>query len=191
MSNEKYMKYYMEVLTGTLQESILRGVSLQANAKFVDELVGEVQAENDGLRKQITELDGDIKKLVADREIWFENKEREHADALLEKERTIYQQREEIDELNRSKSSVENMRHQLDHIDTFRNELLKERNEHERTRTEYEIKLKELNDKIDYLQLSPAKRKKLEESKQAGENTSVLPEFVDDTEETTKDGGTF
>jgi hypothetical protein len=78
------------------------------------------------------------------------------------------------------------MRHQLDHIDTFRNELLKERNEHEKTRLDFESKIKELTEKIDYLQLSPSKRKKIDETKGAG----VLPAFGD-SEEKTQDGGTF
>jgi chromosome segregation ATPase len=176
----------MEVLTGTLNESILRSVSLQANAKFVDELVGELQSENDLLKKQITEMDGDIKKLVADRDIFVADKDRQHADDLLEKERIIIKQRDDIDELNRSKSSVESMRHQLDHIDTFRNELLKERNDHEKTRLDYESKINELTEKIEYLQLSPSKRKKIDESKGAG----VLP-VVGDASEETQDGGTF
>ena len=50
------MKHYVEVVNSTLTESILRNVNLQANANFVDELIGELNAENESLRSQIQEI---------------------------------------------------------------------------------------------------------------------------------------
>ena len=56
MNNERYMKHYVDVVNSTLTESVLRNVSLQANANFVDELVGELNSENESLKKQIQEI---------------------------------------------------------------------------------------------------------------------------------------
>ena len=110
------------------------------------------------------------------------------------------------------KNEYENVKHQVQHVDTFRNELTKTREEFDRNKNEYENKIndlknnyentirdlknghenviKELTDKIDYLQLTPAKRKKLDDDK-----VSVTP--IENTLEVftksdiTKDGGSF
>jgi hypothetical protein len=69
--------------------------------------------------------------------------------------------------------------------------LIKERENHKKTCDDYELKLKELNDRIEYLQLTPAKRKKIDEEKnkvvEVIEEASVLPI----TEDVIKDGGSF
>lgn len=56
MNNERFMKHYVDVVNSTLSESILRNVNLQANANFVDELIGELNTENENLKKQIQEI---------------------------------------------------------------------------------------------------------------------------------------
>ena len=64
--------------------------------------------------------------------------------------------------INRLKNEYENVKHQVQHVDTFRNELLKEREEHQKTRDAHQVEIDTLNKKIDYLQLTPAKRKKVD-----------------------------
>jgi len=80
------------------------------------------------------------------------------------------------------KHEFENVRHQVQHVDTFRNELIKERDEHQKTRNDYESKIKSLNEQIEYLQLTPAKRKKIEEAKSITATTIINP---------IEDGGSF
>ena len=89
----------------------------------------------------------------------------------------------ELEELKTSKTNFDNVKHQVDHLDTFRNELIKEREEHQKTRDSYEEKIKELNDKIDYLQLTPAKRKKIDEANKVSEAKTLI--------DITEDGGLF
>jgi uncharacterized coiled-coil DUF342 family protein len=116
------------------------------------------------------------------------------------------------------RSEYENIKHQAQHVDTFRNELLKEREEHQKTRRElenklnelttkhdsdlnsnkesYEKQIKELGDKIEYLQLTPAKRKKLEEEKAKLLSPTELFQVVETktepkTDTLVEDGGTF
>lgn len=128
MNNEKYVNYYVEILTNTLTDAVIRNVSLQANAKINEDVI-----------KDQAEL---IEKLKS-----LENNVQEHLN-------TINSLKNEIDTLNNFKFENENIKSQLQHIDTFRNELLKCREE--------TLNLKKHNE---YLQLTPAKRKKIDEQK--------------------------
>lgn len=128
MSNEKYVNYYVEILTNTLTDAVIRNVSLQANAKVNEDVI-----------KNQAELVENLKNL--------ENTVQEHVN-------TINSLKNEIAVLNSYKIENENIKSQLQHIDTFRNELLKCREESEK-----------LKEHIEYLQLTPAKRKKIDEQK--------------------------
>jgi hypothetical protein len=85
------------------------------------------------------------------------------------------------------RGEYENVKHQVNHVDTFRNELAKERDEHQNTRNNYEAQIKALNDRIEYLQLTPAKRKKIDDAK-AIQAVDVLQE---ETPTIIRDGGSF
>ena len=85
------------------------------------------------------------------------------------------------------KNELNNLKSQSQHVETFRNELIKSREENESLKNEYEEKIKELNDTIDFLNLSPSKRKKAEESKKKADSGEEI-----NTEDTPiKDGGNF
>ena len=81
----------------------------------------------------------------------------------------ISQLNNELSELRKLRSEYENVRSQAQHVDTFKSELLKARDE-----------IKKLNEQIENLQLPPAKRKKIEDSK-----------LKESTNEPVEDGGTF
>jgi DNA repair exonuclease SbcCD ATPase subunit len=156
--SEKYVNYYVEIMTGTMQDAVLRNISLQANSKVSEELLHEQQ-------NRIQELEHEIEKRSSEAE----------------------QIRKLNEELSSAKNNYESVRHQVTHIDTFRNELVKERDEHQKTRNEYDKKIQELTlefvgqlkllqDKIEYLQLSPAKRKKLDDAKNVvEEKKEIIP----------------
>jgi chromosome segregation ATPase len=135
--NERYNKHYVNILSSTLTETLLRNIQMQANAQFVDELVGEMNQENDSLKTQIQELSESFKTALDDRD------------------KRIKELQTELSGLNSVKSDAENIKHQLNHLETFRNELVREREEHSKTRSLVE----QLENKITDLQ-SPAKRKK-------------------------------
>lgn len=150
MSNEKYVNYYVEILTNTLTDAVIRNVSLQANAKVSEDVIKNQAASIENLKS-------------------LENTVQEHVN-------TINSLRNEIATLNNFKAENENIKSQLQHIDTFRNELLKCREESQRNladyenkikqcSADYENKIKELKEQIEYLQLTPAKRKKIDEQK--------------------------
>lgn len=150
MSNQNYVNHYIDILTGTMTDAIIRNVSLQATAKINEEVLNNHQNELEQLRN------GNVGQ---------------------------------ISQLN---NEISSLRQQLDHLDTFRNELIRERVEHEKTKSNYEETIKGLKERIEFLQLTPAKRSKIEAK------TIKLPDpepevFEPATElvTTTKDGGSF
>ena len=212
MGNEKFVNYYIENLIATMNDCLIRNISLQVNeriskeaiedqAKVIEDLkdtIGSLQKENQSIQDN---------KSVSDQEKYqnLENSIREHLD-------TIKGLNERITEADKLKNEYENVKHQIQHVDTFRNELSKTREEFDRSKNDYENKIndlknnyentikelknghenviKDLTDKIDYLQLTPAKRKKLDDDK-----VNVTP--IENTLEVftksdiTKDGGSF
>jgi chromosome segregation ATPase len=150
MSNQNYVNHYIDILTGTMTDAIVRNVSLQATAKINEEVLNNHQNELEQLRN------GNVGQ---------------------------------ISQLN---NEISSLRQQLDHLDTFRNELIRERVEHDKTKSNYEETIKGLKDRIEFLQLTPAKRSKIEAK------TIKLPEPEPEVFEpaielvtTTKDGGSF
>lgn len=223
MGNEKFVNYYIENLIATMNDCLIRNISLQVNeriskeaiedqAKVIEDLkdtIGSLQKENQSIQDN---------KLISDQEKYqnLENSIKEHLD-------TIKGLNERITEADKLKNEYENVKHQVQHVDTFRNELSKTREEFDNSKNNYENtikdlkngheniikelvnnhnnqindltnnynnKIKELSDKIDYLQLTPAKRKKLDDDK-----VNVTP--IENTLEVftksdiTKDGGSF
>ena len=117
--------------------------------------------------------------------------------------RVINTLRNQLNDLSLVKSEYESVKHQLQHVDTFRNELSKSREELESVhgkygseiealKKEHENAIKELNDQIDYLKLTPAKRKKIDEAKaaQVTVDGADLEELII-SDEILKDGGSF
>jgi len=191
MGNEKYLNYYVEVLTGTMTDAVIRNISLQANARVTEDVINEQVKKNNEFEKIIENLKNELELIKS-------NKNQESDSKILNLENVIRGHLERIGELekqlndlNNLKNEYENVKHQVNHLDTFRNELNKERENHKKTHDEYELKIKKLNDQIEYLQLTPAKRKKLDEEKdkdlEITNQSSVLP-LIDDI---TKDGGSF
>jgi chromosome segregation ATPase len=194
MSNENYVNYYVEILTSTLTDAIVRNVSLQANAKVTNEVI-ETQS------KQLDNLNDELEIIKHNNSVDNDNRIENLQSELKQKNEHIDNLNRQVNELNSMRSEYDNVKHQISHLDTFRNELSKERDLHQNTRTDNESKLKnlqeshsekikELTDKIDYLQLTPAKRKKIDEIK----NTVVIEnlEIVTPGNNTIiKDGGSF
>lgn len=194
MSSEKYINYYIETLVSTLTDCVVRNVSLQANAKVTDEVIQDQQKKNAGLEKQIEELKlslEEVKNLKTDTE----------NSTIQSLQLQLQQKNEEVNRLNVELNTVANIRRELEtakgqltHIDNFRNEVVKSRNEIKTLTDRYESQIKELNEKIESLQKS-LKRKKQKETNQpvevqVEEVNSDTPQPVD-TQESTKDGGSF
>lgn len=173
MNNEKYINAYVEVLTGVMQDAIIKNVSFQANAKISEDIIKEQSEEIAKLQVMVANIN--------------QNNDEENS----KNEKTIENLNQQIQNLNSAKSEYEKVKHQINHLNTFRNELIKEREEHQKTRDSYESTIKELNEKIDYLQLTPAKRKKIDDAKITKVKTKELNVLQEENLITTKDGGNF
>lgn len=160
MDGEKYVNYYIEALSSTLNEAILNNISLQTNARISSEALEEQKKKIDSI---LLELE-------------------HHKDIIASKELTISDLQAQVFQHNDKQNEYESVKNQVQHLDTFRTELLKERELHQQTRNEYENRIQKLNEQIEYLQLTPAKRKKVDEAKATVVATSS---------DTTKDGGSF
>jgi DNA repair exonuclease SbcCD ATPase subunit len=238
MSNEKYVNYYVETMTGVMNDAVMRNISLQANAKISEDIISD-QVE------KIGQLENQIEQLGLGKDDKYDELQKILSGHL----ETIGGLNRQVEELNKMKAEYENVKHQVNHVDTFRNELVKEREEHQKTRVDLENKIaslsnsqnssveelknnynnsinelnkkiedlkalhnnaieslkvsqntaieelvathndtiSSLNDQIEYLQLTPAKRKKVDEMK------TTLFDVVDSpkTNTITKDGGSF
>ena len=174
MSNENYVNHYVEILTSTMTDAVIRNISLQANAKISEGVIAEQQGKIDRLISEVKNYTDNIN-----------GTNEQHRN-------TIESLQNQVNELSGMKAEYENIKHQANHVDTFRNELIRERELHQQTRNDYDLKIKELNEKIEYLQLTPAKRKKIDDSKVAP-TVEVIEETLTlfNIDTTIKDGGSF
>lgn len=221
-TNEKYLNYYIETLTTTLTDCVVRNVSMQANARISEEVIEEQQQKVEELQNVLNEF-------------------KKNNDAVNNQYvEEIKKLSTEINELRAIRNQYESVKSEAAHVETFRNELVKERESHQATRSEMQSKVNnitndfnnrinklnsehndkinklnsdhngtvtkmssehsdklkqlvskhkeeiaKLNERIAYLEMSPAKRKKFDLMQNAAASTEV----VDET--TGKDGGVF
>lgn len=241
MGNEKYLNYYIETLTTTMTDCVIRNVSMQANAKITDEVVKEQTEKIEALVKSNSELQTLIEQLEQANATNENNVIQDLKNKLDEKEKLVSKQsndinelankhRIELDELTTKFRDYDSVKNQATHVDTFKNELIRAREETNRVRTELENRINSINaetngkiqgineeneknnrlliqnheteksnlnnkiaeliEKIEYLQLPPAKRRKIEEQL----NKEVVPTTIISlvgADGVLKDGGTF
>jgi predicted RNase H-like nuclease (RuvC/YqgF family) len=188
MSNENYVNHYVEILTSTMTDAVIRNISLQANGKISENVITEQQSKIEKLNSEIEKLGVELEKNL-NASVAEKNNQITNLNGKIEEQKNSISNLEtQVHELNNMKGVYENIKHQVDQIDTFKNELIKERDLHQQTRNDYELTIKQLNEKIEYLQLTPAKRKKIEES-----NVSPVVVALDTNskDSTIRDGGSF
>jgi chromosome segregation ATPase len=241
MANEKYLNYYIETLTATMTDCVVRNVSMQANQKITDDVVKEQSEKLEALARSNNELQSLIEELEQANASNENNVIQELRNKLDEKEKLVSKQstdinelankhRVELEELNTKFRDYESVKNQATHVETFKGELIRAREETNRVRTELEnrinsinaenngkidginqendknVKLltqkheteksnlndtiKSLTEKIEYLQLPPAKRKKIEEQLNKEVAPTAITSLVSADGEL-KDGGSF
>lgn len=241
MGNEKYLNYYIETLTSTMTDCVIRNVSMQANAKITDEVVKE-QSEK---LEELIKINGDLQETIEnlkqinstnENKIILELKQKLSESELLVASKISElngindKHRAELDELTTKFRDYDSVKNQATHVETFKGELIRAREETNRVRTELENrinslnaetngkiagineendknvrlliqkheteksnlnnKISELTAKIEYLQLPPAKRRKIDEQLNKEEAPTSLTTLVG-VEDVLKDGGTF
>ena len=196
MSGENYYNYYVEILTQTLNQQVLANISTQAKAKVNDDVLSGFQKENDSLKKKIEELKTELEnsQSIKDQQ---KSAEIERLKTIIgNKEDNIKSLQSENSRLNSLSVEFEKVKHQVAHIDTFRNQLIKV----QETIVEKDSLIENLNEQIEYLKLTPAKRKKLDEKNNpqtveetiTPENQTSVVDFIDELPTNTiRDGGSF
>lgn len=145
-----------------MTDAVIRNISLQANARVTEEVINE-QA------KRIEQLS-----------IIEANRNAEASAEVATLTATITNLNNELNDLRSQRGEFEATKSQVKHVDTFRNELVKAQET-----------IKELNAQIEYLQLTPAKRKKIDDAKQTKTVENVSTKVAVETSDTIKDGGSF
>ena len=235
MSQEKYVEHFVDIMTKSLQESMVKNISLQANLKITESIIKELQESGNNtvkdLQAKVNELTGvvdstqkELELVRTSRSSNENSKIQQLQNTINENNNTINNLRKQINDLSIVKTEYESVKHQVSHIDTFRNELSKTREELQSVhgkygseiaslkqenekvirelsgkygseigtlKQQYENSIKELNDQIDYLKLTPAKRKKIDEAKSGImiDTSTNLDQLI--SNEITKDGGSF
>lgn len=206
---EKYLNHYVEILKQTLQQQVLNGISLQASAKVNNDVLVEWQKENEFLNQQLEEINSkglqsqndlkeQIEKLKIDvasaqsaRQQQLSAEIENLKNLLKNKDADILNLRAEIQKVNQLSHEYEKVKHQVQHLETFKSELVKSREETQNNRNEYEKQIKLLNDKIEYLQLTPAKRKKVGQTATVTDKPKATIIKQDLPGMVVKDGGKF
>ena len=213
MGSENYVNRYVEILTGTMTDAIIRNVSLQTTIKLNEEIINEKIEELKRLQNTIdTSINNNV-GVIQENEKTINELKTELNNARTELNNTkneltstrneltnarteITNTKTELNNVRTELSQVEGIKHQVQHIETFRSELIKERDDHQKTRTHYEGLITNLNNTIATLQIPP-KKKKIDVMK-----PNVTPNILSDLmepgplkllmePEITKDGGTF
>jgi len=241
MGNEKYLNYYIETLTATMTDCVVRNVSMQANQKITDEIVKEQTEKIEALAKLNEELQEAVQQLKLANSTNESSVVQELKNKLNEKEQLVSKQtndinelnnkhRVELEELNTKFRDYDSIKNQAIHVETFKSELIKAREETNRVRSELENRINSINaetngkiqgiseeneknvrmliqkhetekinlsntitsltEKIEYLQLPPAKRKKIEEQLNKEVVSTTITSLVGVDGEL-KDGGSF
>ena len=146
--NEQYQKYYNQVLTGTLTDTVLKSVSYQANIKLANDII-----ENQ--EKTIKEL-----QTVTE-------------DRIKQLQETNNKLQTDLYEMNKLKSEYEGVKHQVQHLNTYRNEVVKANEtikrleiEHANVVKSYEEKIQALTNKQNLLETPTEVQKKVVKPKQ-------------------------
>lgn len=174
MDNSKFVNYYIETLVSTLNDAIIKNVSYQANSRISEEVVSELESKLDQSNKLIESLRNDLDVARQSRSNEENNHIRNLENTIQDQVNTINRLNTEISQLNHIKSEYENSKNNLIHLESFKKQLLESREENERLKKD-----------IEFLNLPPAKRKKLEETKSKETQINTLDK------NNIEDGGSF
>lgn len=189
MNNEKYINYYIETLTASLNECIMRNLSLQANAKVTDDIIMEQS-------KMIADLESHRDSSTSSSNQQLEILRAQNQ----EKDRIISGMNDELNRLKIVEQHYEVAKNEARHLETTRNELVRAREDHKNELSSltatYEDKVSELEKKLSELVKTPAKSKKkndevnvVPEVKKV--NLSIVSNTVETPLEEIRDGGSF
>jgi len=144
MGNEKYLNYYIETLTSTVTDCVIRNVSMQANAKVTDEVIKEQSEKIESLLETKAELQKTIQDLKNLNSTNENAVVQDLKNKLGESEKLATNLRNDINEMTTKYRDYDSIKNQSTHVETFKSELIKAREETNRVRAELETKINSL-----------------------------------------------
>ena len=152
-------------------------------------------AEIERLKSTINGKDEQIRNINEDKNEQIKNitssKDEQIRNITASKDEQIKRLQSDVNRLSGIATEYDRVKNQVNHMETFKSELIKERTAHKATIDDYNSQIEELNNRIEYLQLTPAKRKKVNEIKIVPNDEPVLETSSDNLDTTIKDGGSF
>ncbi len=183
MSNETYVNNYIEILTATVNDAIMKNISMQANAKVTDNVIKEQASLIEQLKTANADLASNFEKEKEtnsqSENTRIQNLEQDNRNYI----NRITDLQNDIEQTKHIKNEYDGIKSQVQHMDTFRNELEKTRHELESTRNNYEAQIKLLNVTIENLK-TPAKKK-------ADVIKTTASVVTNSKQEKVEDGGVF
>lgn len=137
--SEKYFNHFVEIMTSTMNDAIVRNISLQANAKVLEGVINEQKSKLDELA---TNANGSINNLNDQ----LQTSESSKQEIINNYESTIANLRSELNSVNALRNEYEAVKSQVQHVDTFRNELIGARSEIENLKTHHQHELENVKD---------------------------------------------
>jgi predicted phage tail protein len=130
---EKYQQHYNKILTGTLTDTILKGVSYQANIQLANEIIAEqektildLQTNADTSKKELqSTVDKELEEAKNNKASVENNKIFGLESTIKNQQSTISKLQSDLYEANKLRTEYENVKHQVQHLDTYRNEVIK------------------------------------------------------------------
>jgi len=144
MGNEKYLNYYIETLTSTVTDCVIRNVSMQANAKVTDEVIKEQSEKIESLLETKAELQKTIQDLKNLNSTNENAVVQDLKNKLGESEKLATNLRNDINEMTTKYRDYDSIKNQSIHVETFKSELIKAREETNKIRAELETKINSL-----------------------------------------------
>ena len=188
--NTKYQQHYTQILNGTLTDTILKSISLQANVKLANEIIAEQDETIGGLKDDIENLKSELESAINEKTL-SENTRIAALESNL-KAQTENNSRlsGEVNNINRLKAELDSLKSQATNAETFRNQLIKERESHQKTKSDYEAQVDELKKRIEILEAPPKKKKSVKTTTKVVEETLQV-EQQPTSDNTIRDGGSF
>jgi vacuolar-type H+-ATPase subunit I/STV1 len=186
--NEKYQQYYNQIISGTLTDTLLKSISLQANVKLANDIIADQEKVIVDLQTSENSSKKELQTKITSLE---ENGKNSQA--------IIAKLQSDLYEANKLRAQYENVKHQVQHMDTFRNDLVKAREDIKNLQTEhekkveslkamYESEISKLNLAIETLKTPTSKKKAVKVTKTA--SVKKAPIKTIEVEEI-QDGGSF
>lgn len=208
-----YVEILGSTLSDAVLRNVSLQANEKISGDVIKELQTQIELAQNGSNNQVVELRKEIESLKTDKVLTVSERQKQLEEEVLSLKNAITMHvntnselKAKVDDLSRNQSEYENTKHQLAHVDTFRNELIKTQKELEESK-KYQSELNDaknqlqalngiiseknntissLTEKIESLQITPAKRKKVAEVK-----TGAFEQFTSESNVLIEDGGSF